>query len=474
MKNKIAISLIVFLSGMFSISAQNIIFKNAVDSYILDVKKKYEIPGLSLCIVKNNVVIYRNSIGMANIEHNVPIRDSSIFRVYSLTKPIIAVGVFQLIEQGKLQLDDPISKYIDDIPDAWKSIQIRYLLAHSSGLPDMKSFGGGKQPIEEKAKELAFREKIKFNTGEIYEYNQTNFWLLKLIIEKVSGENLTNFICKNQFSGEQNSVFFSSDSKQIIKNRVTSYFPFSTGKMIIDLPTIVGDYMHAANGLNITIEEFLKWDRKLKNNELLKEETKREMWKTFPFSKSNKVFTYAWDKFTLNGHDSYGFTGSLITAYRVFPKDNLSIVLLSNGLGKIYDIDDVVDKIATLVDSDIYNVQEKAVEDMYSIFKDKGFLVFKNAYDSQKERVNQEINLERLVNSVGYKLLRNNFIDDAIKVFQFNTSEYKNSANAHDSLGEAYYTQGNFEKAKLYYKKAISLGGTNGNAKEMLDKILKR
>ena len=85
-------------------------------------------------------IIFRKNFGNANLEHNVPIKDNSIFRVYSLTKLPIAVAIFQLIEQEKISIKDAIGKYLSNIPESWKTIQIQHLLTHSSGLPKMRSF----------------------------------------------------------------------------------------------------------------------------------------------------------------------------------------------------------------------------------------------------------------------------------------------------------------------------------------------
>ncbi len=474
MKNKISIILGCLFLNLSLVLAQDISIESKIDSYISQVQDQYEIPGLTLCIVKNSETIYKKNFGLANIEHSVPISNNSIFRVYSLTKPIISVGIFQLVEQGKLSLEDYVSKYISEIPESWRSIQIKHLLTHSSGLPDMKVFGSGEKLTEKKAKETAFKQDLIFNKGEKYTYNQTNFWLLHRIIEKITGKKLSDYISKNQFENETRQVFFSSDSKQIVKNRVTSYFPFATGTMIIDLPTIEGDYMFAANGLNITLDEFVKWDKRLRENKLLKPKTMDAMWNSFNYSKSNKVFAHSWDKIILNDHESFGFTGSLVTAYRVFPKDDLSIFVLSNGLGKFYDIDLVVNDIATIVDKDIFDLQKKTVERCNTIFKNKGFSAFKEEFFKLKKEANSEINIEKVVNSIGYILLRKQQFDNALKVFIFNTKEYPNSANVYDSLGELFFILKKYKKAKENYIKAIKLGGTNGNAKEMLEKIKKR
>lgn len=468
-----------FIGGLFCLlmigwlpAQSSKINSKAIESYVQHIQKRHEIPGVALAILRKGEVIFQKNFGNASIEHNSPIRDESIFRVYSLTKPIVAVAIFQLIEQGKLSLDDSIEKYVDGLPATWRKIQIKHLLTHASGLPDMAPFTRMHAIDEEQARDTVFQQQMKSDIGEVYQYNQTNFWLLQKIIEHASQETLEEFIAKNQFDDERKHVFFSSNSKEIVLHRVTPYFPFETGTIQIDHSTIKGRYMLAANGLNITLKEFVQWDQRLRNNQLLKEETKEKMFQTFPYTKSNKLFTYGWDKRMLNNHESYGFSGSLITAYRVFPQDDLSIIFLSNGLGNYYNIENIINYIASLVDDDIINHQNNAFETLSQsiVDGDKGelnrsFSTLVKKHDAGK------INLEVALNDVGYQLINQRRLEKALAAFQLNTKKFPKSANTFDSLGEIYLMLNDLELAERNYKKAIALGGTQGNAKTMLDRI---
>ena len=445
-----------------------------IRNYINHLIKRHQIPGVALAIVKNDSIILQENFGKANIEHNVDLKDSSIFRVYSLTKLPVAIAVFQLIEQKKLTLNDEIATYIDSLPNSWKVVTIQHLISHSSGLPAMRSFPNLEKLTEVEVKKLVFQENIQFNKGEKYDYNQTNFWLLQKIIEKVSGETFSNFILKNQFDNAQKNVFFSSNSKEIVKNRVTAYFPFRTGTIEIDHPTLVGNYMLAANGLNITLEEFLKWDKKLKTNQLLKQETKEKMWEMFSYSKSDKIFTNGWDKRVVNSHNSYGFSGSLVTAYRIFPNDKLSIIFLGNGLGNYFNIENIINHIASLLDEDIVDLNNRVFEKLLQPIVDADIHQFKKAFNDLWNNENFiNINFEQQINAVGYQLMNQRRMEKAIDVLAFNSLQFPKSANAFDSLAEAYYRNNNDSLAAKNYKIAINLGGTNGNAKQMLARLKK-
>lgn len=474
---KIIYSLILFL---LMISCQEVAIKKdktsnqEISAYVDHIIKRHQIPGVSLAIIKNDSILMQEHFGKANLEHNVSLTDKSIFRVYSLTKLPVAIAIFQLIEKDKLSLEDEISKYVDSLPETWNSVQIQHLITHSSGLPKTRRFPDIKKMTETQIQNLIFKEKLLFEKGEKYDYNQTNFWLLQKIIEKVSGESISDFILKNQYEKEGENMFFSSNSKQVVQNRVTGYFPFETGTIQIDHPALVGDYMLAANGLNITLNEFMKWDKKLKENQLLQPETKAKMWQTFNYKKSDKIFTNGWDKRIINKHISYGFSGSLVTAYRIFPDDDLSIVFFANGLGNYFNIENIINHIVSLVDDDIVDINNLVYEKLSEAIIEEGKEGFQKVYTTIEKDMNfKNINLENVLNDVGYQLINQKRMDKAIEVFRLNTIQNPTSANTFDSLGEAYLIAKNDGLAIVNYRKAIDLGGTNGNAKRMLNRISK-
>lgn len=322
-----------------------------IDQYISQIKGQYGIPGIALAVIKDGKLVYKNNYGNANIEHHVLVSDSSVFRIYSLTKPIIATAMFQLIEQNKLSLNDEISTYIEGLPITWKNVKIKNLLRHSSGLPDIKKH---EHLPEDEAKEKVYNDSINFVQNSKFQYNQTNYWLLLRIIEKITNQKLENFIIQNQFSNttKQEDVYFSTDSRDIEKNRVSLYTPFNDGKFQIDNP-YRKRYLTGANGLNITLNQFIKWDKGFTNNRLLNESYKNRMWESVEFANDNRKWAYGWNKHIQNNHVSYGFSGSMVTAYRNFPKDKVSIIYLSNGFKKWYDVEIVIDHLANLVFNDI-------------------------------------------------------------------------------------------------------------------------
>ena len=435
-----------------------------IDDYIEHVMSRHGIPGVACAIIQKDKIIHEQYYGYANLEHQVPAQANTNYRLYSLTKPFVAVGIFQLIEKGKISLDDYAHTYISGLPPSWNSIQIKHMLSHSTGLPDMAPLFEFKDLTEEEAKNKVFEQSIKFKSGNQYDYNQTGFWMLQKIIEKVEGKSMSESIIQNQFSETTDTAFFSSDSREIVMNRANPYFPFTKGHIMLDHSYLQGTYGHAKNGLNITLPEFIKWNHRLHHDELISPTSKKDMWQTINYAKSEKVFTHGWDKRILNGHNSYGFSGSFVTAYRIFPEDDLSIIFLSNGLSTWYNIENIINHLASLVDPQIVDYDNFIFEKLLQSAIKKESSDFELDYlELSKNNSTKNRSLENHINDVGYMLMNLQMIHKAIEVFKFNNKTYPNSWNTYDSLAEAYARNHEKENAIFYYSKALELNTENAN-----------
>lgn len=195
MKNFSIASLLFVFSFSFSQKIERKLTEQKIDSYIKEVIEINEIPGVALAVIKNGEIIYEKYFGEASLEDHKAVDKNTAFKIFSTTKLITNVGIFQLIEKGKLSLEDPISKYLDNLPKEWQNVKIKNLLSHSSGLPDIVRF-------EEIPISIPFNEKITllskkpmdFATGTQYRYNQTNYLFLAKIIEKITGVYLAKSV----------------------------------------------------------------------------------------------------------------------------------------------------------------------------------------------------------------------------------------------------------------------------------------
>lgn len=452
------------------ISATENQLKEDINTYLKEQIQVHEIPGLAVAVIKNNEVIYKGYFGVENLENKSPINQQTLFPVYSISKLIASTSVFQLIEQSEISLDDTISKYIENLPKKWQDITIRNLITHSSGLPDFSLYDG--RISDEEMLSKITKEPLHFEKGNQYEYNQTNFWFLSKIIEKVSANSFDDFVLKNQFSQSKSKVLLSSNFTDRIPNRVYRYdFNDELGEHK-KTDIIGGERGHACNGLNITLEELIVWNIKLDTDELLKPETKANMWKPFEFTNDKRTFLYGWNSYLTNNIKSYGFTGGMQTGFRKFIDQDITIIYLSNG-HKYYPIHNtVIEHIVGIVEPKLINKPALSDENIITEFLKMNFENAKSNYFKVRDK-NPELDYEDTLNNLAYAFIPKRNIDYAIKIFKLNIQEHPKSANAFDSLAESYFLNKQFELSKINYLKSLELDPKNTNAKEIIKRIEK-
>lgn len=474
MKNSFFIASLLFVFNLsFSQKNEDQLTEQKIDNYIKEVIKINEIPGVALGVVKNGKIIYEKYFGKASLEENKAVNKKTAFRLFSTTKLITNVGIFQLIEKGKLSLEYPISKYIDNLPKEWQTIQVKNLLSHSSGLPNIVMFEDIKitMPFDEKLAILS-KKPMEFVTGNEYSYNQTNYLFLTKIIEKITGLTFEDYILQNQFPAIQSGIYFSSNFRENKPNSVPRYNYNIETKKYTKNTSDFGFDAHSANGLNITLHHFLQWNENLDKDVYLNKETKYSMWKPFLFANNTDRFAYGWEIVPVNKILSYGFTGGNETAFRKFPDNNLTIIFLSNGhkYSSLYVQSQVINHVASIVDKsltdDYYLAGEKINQDFLKLNIEEAK---QNYLDTKKSHPDWDFQYR--LNLIGYTLIDHGRINDGIKVLELNTIENPKSGNAFDSLADAYFRNNQFQISKENYKKSLELKPDNTNAKEMLDKI---
>ena len=472
-KSILILSLLCLTISSFSQKVKNL-KKNItqkIDNYIKETVEINEIPGLAIAVIKNGKVIYEQNYGKSSTEENANVDKESIFRLYSTTKLISSVAVFQLIEKNKLSLEDKISKYLDNLPKEWQDVRIKNLMTHSSGLPDIVKFEDIPYSLDENEKwKRLYQKPTEFEVGKQYSYNQTNYALLSKIIEKITGLSFDEYVMKNQFSTTKNGVVFSANSSEFIKNRVVHHkFNFKT-KKYERFNADHGKIHNSGSGLNISLKEFIDWNKRLDKNILLNSKTKTAMWSSFEFVNKQDKFLYGWGIYETNKIKSFGFSGGYMTAFRKFISNDLTIIFLSNGYKNYHIEDQVINHIAGIVDEKLMDITLLAEEEITpDFFKNNIKNAEQNYYKIKRE--NPKLNFENRLLTIGYDLINNENLKDAIKVFELNAKENPQSANAFDCLAESYFLNGQLELSKQNYQKSFDISSENTNAKVMIDKI---
>ena len=298
----------LFLFWIVCFNFQNIVsaqtFETKIDSMIQSEFKDKNGPGGVFLIAKNGKSIYQKAFGKANLEMDVNLTPENVFQIGSMTKQFTAIAVLMLEEQGKLDVQNPIAKYIPDYP-AGDKITIHHLLTHTSGIKDftkMKSLKdiAQKEMTPKMIVDFFKNEIVDFAPGEKFEYNNSGYVLLGYLIELISGGTYENFIKENIFKKVgMNQSFYATD-RQIISKRAYGYHKKEYGyvnKSVINfsVPFSSGSLMSSAN-------DMLKWQNALNQNLLLKSENVQKAFSKYKLN-SGEFFSYGygWHIKELNG-----------------------------------------------------------------------------------------------------------------------------------------------------------------------------
>ena len=171
-----------------------------VDRCIKDEMQKQKIPGLSLAVIKAGQIILAKGYGFANVEHQVPVKPETIFQSGSVGKQFTATAIMILVEEGKITLDDRISKHLVNTPESWNRINVRHLLTHTAGMTDYpKDFDFRRDYTEDELLKRAALIPLAFQPGEKFQYSNLGYMALGIMISKVTGKFYGDFIQERIF-----------------------------------------------------------------------------------------------------------------------------------------------------------------------------------------------------------------------------------------------------------------------------------
>ena len=233
-------------------------------------------PGCALGVIRDGQFVYKRGYRMANLEHNIPISSDTVFRIGSTSKQFTAMCVVLLAERGKLSLDDDIGEYLPEMPEYERTITIRHLIHHTSGLRDyleLMTLAGTRDDdfyTDDQVVEMLTRQReLNFAPGDEYLYSNTGYYLLGVIVKRASGRSLREFAEENIFKPlGMTHTHFHDDHTKIVRNRADGYSPQHGGGYRIDMITLdmVGD-----GGVFTTVEDLFLWDQNFYHNKLGRE-----------------------------------------------------------------------------------------------------------------------------------------------------------------------------------------------------------
>jgi CubicO group peptidase (beta-lactamase class C family) len=238
---------------------------NAIDKQIDQLFSNYNstTPGVAVAIVQDGKIIFKKGYGTANLEYDIPVTPKTVFQIASVSKQFTAFSIYLLEKQGKISLEDDIRKYLPEVPDAGKTIRIKHLLAHTSGIKDqaaLLSLAGWRSAdvttTQHILRLISQQKELNFEPGSQYLYSNTGYTLLAEIVKRVSGQSFAEFTKKNIFVPlKMTNTQIYNDSERIVKNRADSY-ELQNG---IYKKQSLNDSVEGASNLYTTVEDLAKW-----------------------------------------------------------------------------------------------------------------------------------------------------------------------------------------------------------------------
>lgn len=344
MRNKL--SSIIFAALIFVVLS-SVAFADKIDDRVKMFMAERHIPGAAVAVVKNGRVVRMKGYGVASLEFGVPVTTETVFEIGSVSKQMTAAGIMLLVQEGKVNLDERISKYLPDIPEAWKDVTVRHLLTHTSGIKSYTGLDGF--DLSQRMSMADFIKKLspyplEFIPGEKNIYSNSGFNLLAYIIETQSGKRYFDFMRERIFVPLGMTKTADRDPQFIIPLRANGYewrdnrYNGRDG----NLTDLMG-----AGSIVSTISDMTKWESALRGNRLLNAESKKTIWTQFTFSNGKlSPYGFGWRISDVRGHKLIGHTGQTAgfgaAIFRYVDEDVTVIALTNlgeNGMGSLIAAD---------------------------------------------------------------------------------------------------------------------------------------
>ena len=310
-----------------------------VDEVVRAQVREQNIPGVSLAVMRDGKIIKTAGYGFANLELKVPLRPEMLLKSGSLVKQFTATSIMMLLEEGKIGLDDEISKYLPQAPPSWNRVTIRRLLTHTSGIRDFFGEDGDPQydPHREYSENdwirLFSAQSMRFSPGDKWSYCNAGYVILGAVIHRVTGKTWFEFEKERIFDplGMTSSRLISTED--IIPNRASGYI-LVDGQLKNEPWATSSSASTAAGSLYLTVFDMAKWDAALYTERLIRRSSLEQMWTPVKLN-DGSVYPYGfgWRIRQVNGHrliQHDGVETAFTTRIVRYVDDGISIVVLMN------------------------------------------------------------------------------------------------------------------------------------------------
>jgi CubicO group peptidase (beta-lactamase class C family) len=308
------------------------------------------IPGLALAVLRQGQPPLLRGYGLASVELDVPVTPDTVFDLASVTKVFTATAVMALVAEGKLSLDDRVGAHVDQAPPAWATVTVRHLLTHTSGIAPPNSFAALLKPREpwlgdyttRQLFEAATRDAVPFAPGARHVYRDTNYFLLGMIIERVSGERYGEFLARRFFRPLGMASTATGDGWRVVRHRAAGYTlrDGALARIRRDAHVELGSH----TGLLSTAADLAKFDAALDEGRVLPRSVLREMWTPVTLADGSRApYGFGWGVGDRRGQRLVGHRGATGADYVKLPDHGVTVIALTN-LGNLFaDVNPDVD-----------------------------------------------------------------------------------------------------------------------------------
>ncbi|HZX26008.1 MAG TPA: serine hydrolase domain-containing protein [Telluria sp.] len=309
----------------------------AVDQYMEQQMARFHIPGAAVAVVQDGQIVKLAVYGKANLEQDTPVTPHSAFQIASSTKLLTSLALMQLVAEGKIELDAPVSRYVADTPASWNGMTVRQLAAHASGLKP-GPFPASAHTTDD-AVELARKQTLAAKPGAVSAYGSLDFSVLANIMEKVSGKSYEQLIADRVAAPLGMTVRFDHTSvtpdgsrmnADIVPNRVVTYRPGANG--LQSYRFLYPAYTYAAGGAYTSIEDMAHLLQGVMAHKLVPAALDETMWKPYRLNDGKDAsFAVCWTVSTYRGERQVGHSGGpALSDVVYYPARKLGIVVLTN------------------------------------------------------------------------------------------------------------------------------------------------
>jgi D-alanyl-D-alanine carboxypeptidase len=331
-RHRLLLPLTCILVAAIAVRAQDI------DDVVKGWMETQHVPAVSIAVIKDGSLVKAEAYGLADVEHRIPARPDTVFKIGSVSKQFIATGIMLLVQDGRMTVADKVSKHLHGTPTTWEAITLRHLLTHTSGLArEAPGFDPYKLQPDVDVIETAYPVPLRFTPGERYEYSNLGYFVLAEIIHRVSGKPWGDFLSERVFIPLGMTATRVTTLADIVPNRAHGY-AWKAGKLQNedDWPAVRPSGAFLSTALDLAM-----WEAALLGDQILKGPTKKEMWTPVTLNDGRTSrYGYGWQlddwpadspvptgvPMIRHGGSMNGFRAS----YSRWPSQRLAVIILTN------------------------------------------------------------------------------------------------------------------------------------------------